>query len=81
MRREIDVQSPITHPNVKPVLDFEHDDWQWFTMSLAVKTLDKCDMRIESGSLEAIIRVLRNARDQQIRAVTREARDAELASK
>ena len=56
MRREIDVQSSITHPNVMPILDFDPNEWQWFTMPLAVQTLDKFDLPIDSGSLRVILR-------------------------
>lgn len=55
MRREIDVQSSIAHPNVMPILDSDPDEWQWFTMPLAVKTLDKCDVPIEPSALRTIL--------------------------
>jgi serine/threonine-protein kinase len=56
MRREIEIQSSITHPHVMPILDFDRDDWQWFTMPLAVKTLDTFDLPIDSASLQTILR-------------------------
>lgn len=56
MRREIEVQSSITHPHVIPILDFDQDGWQWFTMPLAIKTLEKLDIPLESSDLSAILR-------------------------
>lgn len=38
MRREIDVQSGITHPNIMPILDYS-EHYYWYTMPLAEKSL------------------------------------------
>ncbi len=45
MRREIEIQSSITHAHVMPILDFDPDEWQWFTMPLATKTLENSDIQ------------------------------------
>ena len=39
LRREIDVQANLQHQNVMPVLDFDADDFEWFTMPLAIESL------------------------------------------
>lgn len=56
MRREIEIQSLIEHPNVMPILDFDHDDCQWYTMPLAVSTVDKLQVPIDSSLLFTILR-------------------------
>ncbi len=56
MRREIEIQSSITHPNVMPILDSDPDDCQWFTMPLATKTLETLASPIESSVLATILR-------------------------
>lgn len=38
MRREIDVQSVINHPNIMPILDYS-EHYYWYTMPLAEKSL------------------------------------------
>lgn len=56
MRREIEVQGSIEHPNVMPILDFDHDDHQWYTMPLAANTVDKLPTPIDSSLLATILR-------------------------
>jgi serine/threonine protein kinase len=56
MRREIQVQSSIEHPNVMPILDFDPDDYLWYTMPFAVNTLDKLHVPMEVSLLSEIVR-------------------------
>lgn len=56
MRREIEVQSSITNPNVMPILDYDPDDYQWLTMPLARKTLDRLPVPIEPSVLSTVLR-------------------------
>jgi serine/threonine protein kinase len=39
-KREIEVQSKIQHRHVMPVLDHDEEDFSWFTMPLAQRTLE-----------------------------------------
>ncbi|MDQ1638975.1 MAG: eukaryotic-like serine/threonine-protein kinase [Pyrinomonadaceae bacterium] len=56
MRREIEVQGSIEHRNVMPILDFDRDDYQWYTMPLAANTADKLPLPIDSSLLFTILR-------------------------
>lgn len=56
MRREIEIQSSIRNAHVMPILDFDPDEWHWFTMPMATNTLEKLDIPIESAALFAILR-------------------------
>ena len=47
MRREIEIQSSINHPNVMPILDYDRDEYQWFTMPLAEYSCDTLSLPIE----------------------------------
>lgn len=42
MRREIEVQTKIKHPNIMPVLDHSQN-YHWYTMPLANKILGKLE--------------------------------------
>jgi serine/threonine protein kinase len=56
MRREIEIQSSINHPNVMPILDFDRDEYQWFTMPLAENSCDKLSLPIDSTLLAQILK-------------------------
>ncbi len=56
MRREIQVQSVIQHLNVMPVLDFDRDAYQWFTMPLAETTLDGLALPLSTDVLATALR-------------------------
>jgi serine/threonine protein kinase len=56
MRREIEIQSSIDHPNVMPILDFDADHRQWFTMPLAANTLEKLSAPLECSLLKKVLR-------------------------
>jgi len=46
MRREIDVQTKIRHPNIMPVLDYS-EHYYWYTMPIAQKTLKDLSIPID----------------------------------
>ena len=56
MRREIQVQSSISHPNVMPILDYDRDEYQWFAMPLAQYSCDTLSPPIDSTLLTEILR-------------------------
>ena len=56
MRREIQVQSAIKHPNVMPVLDFDGEDYSWFTMPLAETTLLDLPVPLDTEALREVLR-------------------------
>src|SRR5688500_8599431 len=58
MRREIDVQSKLQHPNVMPVLDFDADEFSWFTMPIAA---DSLGIRTAPLAVDELKRVLLDA--------------------
>jgi len=54
MRREIEVQSAIKHPNIMPVLDYS-EHYHWYTMPLAEKSLLEMPTPIEYSQILQII--------------------------
>ncbi|MCH7749159.1 MAG: serine/threonine protein kinase, partial [Acidobacteria bacterium] len=56
MRREIEVQSAIQHLNVMPILDYDADGYEWFTMPIAVATLTDLALPLETSDLTGILR-------------------------
>jgi len=54
MRREIEVQTEINHPNVMPILDYS-DSFVWYTMPLAIKTVQDLQPPINDDLLIAIV--------------------------
>ena len=56
MRREIEIQSSINHPNVMPILDYDRDEYQWFTMPLAEYSCDTLSLPIDSTILSEILK-------------------------
>ena len=56
MRREIEIQSSINHPNVMPILDYDRDEYQWFTMPLAECSCDTLSLPIDSTLLHEILK-------------------------
>jgi serine/threonine protein kinase len=54
MRREIDVQSVIKHPNIMPILDYS-EHYYWYTMPLAEKSLMDMPTPIEYLQILQII--------------------------
>ena len=56
MRREIEIQTSIKHQNVMPILDFDPDEHQWFTMPLATHSCDTLSLPIDSTLLTRILR-------------------------
>ena len=55
MRREIQVQSAIQHANVMPILDFDGDTFEWFTMPLAEATLDSLTLPLGTDVLTTVL--------------------------
>lgn len=55
MRREIDVQTKISHPNIMPILDYS-EHYYWYTMPIAEKTITELDFPIDDLSLYKIIK-------------------------
>ena len=56
MRREIEIQSSINHPNVMPILDYDRDEYRWFTMPLAEYSCDTLSLPIDSTLLSEILK-------------------------
>jgi serine/threonine protein kinase len=56
MRREIKVQSSISHANVMPILDFDADGYEWFVMPLAEGTLEREALPMGTGDLASALR-------------------------
>ena len=54
LRREIEVQSILKHPNVMPVLDAS-TNFHWYTMPLATKILGKFSLPIDDHDLIQIV--------------------------
>lgn len=50
MRREIEVQSTIKHPNVMPILDHS-SQYRWYTMPLAEQSLGKLSLPLHDDGL------------------------------
>jgi len=55
MKKEIEVQRSITHPNVMPIFDYS-DHYCWYTMPIATKVLGKLQTPIDEESLFAIVK-------------------------
>lgn len=56
MRREIQVQEQLRHQNVMPVLDFDGDDFGWFTMPMAVESLGALSVPMSVEELKNALR-------------------------
>jgi len=56
MRREIEVQTGIQHRNVMPVLDYDAEAYEWFTMPVAVVTLADLPLPLKTNDLAAILK-------------------------
>lgn len=55
MRREIQVQRELGHPHVMPILDFDPDDYAWFTMPLAARSLQEVVAPVDTATLVDIV--------------------------
>jgi serine/threonine-protein kinase len=54
IRREIDVQSSITHPNIMPILDHS-EKFYWYTMPIAATSVGKLSTPVDDETLCQII--------------------------
>jgi serine/threonine protein kinase len=55
MRREIDVQSKLQHQNVMPIVDFDTDEFSWFTMPVAAESLGARTLPLSVDELKRIL--------------------------
>ena len=55
LRREIDVQANLQHLNVMPVLDFDADDFAWFTMPVAIESLGAVSLPLSVDDLRRVL--------------------------
>jgi serine/threonine protein kinase len=55
MRREIDVQSKLQHHNVMPIVDFDTDDFSWFTMPVATESLGARTLPLAVDELKRVL--------------------------
>ncbi|MBN2239015.1 MAG: serine/threonine protein kinase [Dehalococcoidales bacterium] len=54
MKREIEVQSSISHPNIMPVLDYSRR-YQWYVMPFAKMSLESCDCPIDNQEILELV--------------------------
>lgn len=54
MRREIEVQSTLNHPNVMPILDYDKD-FRWYTMPLAERVLSDLEHPISNEIIAKMV--------------------------
>jgi hypothetical protein len=47
MRREIEVQSSLTHPNIMPILDWDHSQHSWYVMPRGLRVMSELVRPVE----------------------------------
>jgi hypothetical protein len=55
MRREIEVQSSLQHPNVMPILDWDRANYAWYVMPLGTRIMSELQRPVEPALLRQIV--------------------------
>lgn len=55
MRREIEIQSALQHPNIMPILDWDQLHHSWYVMPLGKRTMAELERPIENTLLHRIV--------------------------
>lgn len=63
MRREIEIQSSLKHPNIMPILDWDRLHYSWYVMPLGKHTMADLQRPIEDALLRRIVAAVSAALD------------------
>lgn len=58
MRREIEVQSTLDHPNIMPILDWDRQQYTWYVMPIGIRVMSEIQRPLEQSLLRRIVEAL-----------------------
>jgi hypothetical protein len=61
MKREIEVQTALSHPNIMPIIDWDKDDFLWFVMPMGIRTMASLTLPLHSHLLMTVLKDITEA--------------------